>query len=138
MASSRTILRSRASVLRSGVVGGSGPRGGTGEVSWADIQGDPRDNSALSSELDGIAAGSGGVVNASGIAGLTGGGATNLDGIVTAALAVTTGTSYFLSFDGGQVWQLLAGTDAENAGAGIVRPDDYDAGTNARVWVRIL
>ena len=35
-----------------------------------------------------------------------------------------------------QAWQLRAGTDATVAGS-IQRPDDYNAGSNARVWYRV-
>lgn len=71
----------------------------------------------------------------------TGGGAAALDGIVTAAGAVVTGQSVrTLSGAGGgrQEWMLIAATTAEDADAGIVRPDDYDGATNARVWKQIL
>lgn len=34
-------------------------------------------------------------------------------------------------------WLLIAGTNAENEAAGYVRPDDYNASTNAKVWVRV-
>ncbi len=34
-------------------------------------------------------------------------------------------------------WQLQARTDAEDAANGLVRPDDYNASTNARVWTQI-
>lgn len=70
---------------------------------------------------------------------LTGGAAGALDGIVTASGAVTTGRvvmaviSSVLGW-----WQLQAGTSAEDVSGGIVRPDDYDGTTNARIWVRVL
>lgn len=71
----------------------------------------------------------------------TGGGAAALDGIATAAGAWATGDSVRTRSGAGggrEEWILEAGADAENAGAGIVRPDDFDAGTNARVWKQIL
>lgn len=72
------------------------------------------------------------------ITGLTGGGATKLDGITTAGGAVETGATVILSYGRvGQTWQLIAGTDAEAAVAGIVRPDDYHASTNARIWIQL-
>jgi len=72
------------------------------------------------------------------ITSLTGGGATALDGIVTAALVLPTGYTVLLSYGRvGQTWQLVAGTDAEDVPNGIVRPDDYDATSNARVWVQL-
>lgn len=72
----------------------------------------------------------------SAITSLTGGGATALDGIVTGGDALPTGYTALLSISRiGQLWQLVAATDAEDVAAGIVRPDDYDGTTNARVWV---
>ena len=71
----------------------------------------------------------------------TGGAANALDGIVTAAGAVVTGQSVrTLSGAGGgrQEWILIAANTAEDADAGIVRPDDYAPGTNERVWKQIL
>lgn len=66
------------------------------------------------------------------ITGYTGGGATKLDGLTTSGKSSLLATIYV---DGTlQDWLLLAGTDAENAAGGIVRPDDYDASTNAQVW----
>jgi hypothetical protein len=69
---------------------------------------------------------------------LTGGAAGALDAIVTddylddgtIRLCVVSGTF--------SVWQLQAGTTAENAAAGIVRPDDYAASTNERIWTQVL
>lgn len=67
-----------------------------------------------------------------GITGLTGGGSTKLDGIATLALtvpitgiAVVSGVAY--------VYQLRTGTDAESS-PNIIRPDDYNGGSNAKVW----
>jgi len=71
----------------------------------------------------------------------TGGGATALDGIVTAGGAVATGTSVrTLSGASGarEEWLLIAGTTAEAASAGIVRPDDYHGSTNVRIWKQVL
>ncbi len=69
---------------------------------------------------------------------LTGGGATALDGIVTAADAVPTGSVVATALGGVlRYWQLQATTAAENASGGIVRPDDYNGATNARAWVQI-
>lgn len=69
--------------------------------------------------------------------GLTGGTGTDLDSIATTGLPVNTTASLVIA-DALQVWQLQAGTDAENAAGGIVRPDDYAASTNEKVWVRVL
>jgi len=71
----------------------------------------------------------------SAIVGYTGGGATALDGVATAS-ALTVG--YYLEFvhstDGPRAYQLKAGTDAESS-PDIIRPDDYNASTNAKVWL---
>lgn len=70
-----------------------------------------------------------------GITGLTGGGATNLDGITT--VGVDNGRLVYVNdaSEGPGVWELTTGTTAENAGSGIVRPDDY-SGSNTRNWIR--
>lgn len=84
------------------------------------------------------------VWNLSSITGLTGGGATNLDGLTTTD--VTVGCSALITPTiGGLVipktFRLIAGTTAENAdpaaGALVIRPDDYNASTNAKVWVDV-
>ncbi len=68
---------------------------------------------------------------------LTGGAAGALDALPTAAF-LTTGTERTAVIgDLLSVWQLQAGTDAEN-GTTIVRPDDYSAGTNERVWKVVM
>lgn len=76
-----------------------------------------------------------------GITSLTGGGTTALDGLVTGASAspsIATGATVLLSYGRvGQTWQLIAGTDAEAPSAGVVRPDDYNASTNARIWIQL-
>jgi len=77
------------------------------------------------------------VANYSTLTGLTGGGATNLDGVVTAGGAVATGQIAAITrvVGGGistRFWQLVDGTDAESTH--VVRPDDYNASTNPRVW----
>jgi hypothetical protein len=69
------------------------------------------------------------------ITGLTGGGSTKLDGIVTAGKSSLWTTLYVSSEL--QDWLLLSGTDAEDSAAGIVRPDDYHATTNPQVWKRV-
>lgn len=68
---------------------------------------------------------------------LTGGAATALDSIDTTALS--TGYTALLAVTisatvPGKIWRLVAGTDAEDPAAGTIRPDDYDATTNAKVW----
>lgn len=75
---------------------------------------------------------------------LTGGTATDLDSLVT--VDVDVGLTVFVSVSvGGSIrgvhFRLVAGTDAENtdpdAGPLVVRPDDYNGATNAKVWVEI-
>mgnify|MGYP002135492551 FL=1 len=71
------------------------------------------------------------------ITALTGGTSTDLDGQATASGAVTTGQIVAITRENNDVlatslWQLVDGTDAESAT--VIRPDDYDASTNARVW----
>lgn len=71
------------------------------------------------------------------ITGLTGGTSTDLDGQITASGAVATSQIVAITRENNGIlatsfWQLVDGTDAETAT--IIRPDDYDASTNARVW----
>lgn len=80
----------------------------------------------------------GAVVPLNDVTSLTGGGSTTLDGQVTANGAILTGTVVLLSYGRvGQFWKLIAGTDAESVATGVVRPDDYHASTNARIWVQL-
>lgn len=69
---------------------------------------------------------------------LTGGAAGSLDGLVTVGVRATTTIEHCYVSSAWSLWILVAGTDAEDSAAGIVRPDDYDGSTNARVWKRIL
>ncbi len=69
------------------------------------------------------------------ITSLTGGTSADLDSIETENIPVpyvvainNADTSAF------ETWALLEGTDAEDTGAGIVRPDDYASSTNQKVW----
>lgn len=72
-----------------------------------------------------------------GITGLIGGGATKLDGLITANGTYPTGICVFIVIGGiPQIWQLTSGTTAENANNGVVRPDDYAATTNEKVWLQ--
>ncbi len=75
---------------------------------------------------------------------LTGGGATALDSLATTDRSVGFTVHLFATINGvtqGTHFRLIAGTAAENtdrsAGAVIVRPDDYDAETNAKVWAEL-
>lgn len=86
---------------------------------------------------DGYAA----VINRSDITALTGGTSSCLDAIVTAdSVTYPVNTIVILSYGlVSQIWKLVAGTDAEapTATPAIVRPDDYNASTNAVVWKQI-
>lgn len=67
------------------------------------------------------------------VTGYIGGGGTNLDGVATTTLGVPRLVS-FTHATHGQRWYILrAGTDAE-ASPGIIRPDDYNGASNAKVW----
>lgn len=68
------------------------------------------------------------------ISALTGGGAGKLDGIPTVDLDVT--TTYGGVVVGGSIYfyQLQAGTTAESSPT-VIRPDDYEGGTNEKIWV---
>jgi hypothetical protein len=70
---------------------------------------------------------------------LTGGASQSvLDARVTAGGAVPTGHVVQTCIGGVlRTWQLQASTAAENEAGGLVRPDDYAASTNERVWVKI-
>lgn len=69
-----------------------------------------------------------------GFTALTGGGATSLDGEATAGGAQPTGATILTTVNAfPQVWKLTSGTDAED-GLTVIRPDDYNASTNARIW----
>ena len=73
------------------------------------------------------------VQNRSAVTALTGGG-TALDGIITAGGAVATGVRADVTIGTlAYLYQLQAGTDAESSPS-IIRPDDYAASTNERVW----
>lgn len=73
------------------------------------------------------------------VTGLTGGGVTNLDGVVTVGKAL--GTLYIITrqISGawtGSQWKLIAGTGTSDEDAGVIRPLDYDGTINAVNWVR--
>ena len=67
---------------------------------------------------------------------LTGGTSVDLDSIATADLPVRT-LIHLVIDDVLQTWLLKAATTAEDAANGIVRPDDYAASTNEKVWIQI-
>ncbi len=78
----------------------------------------------------------GSIQNLPDVVGLTGGGSTKLDGIPTEDIDVPVIVTIYVSAEL-QHWRLAAGTDAE-ASPSIIRPDDYAADTNEKVWTRIL
>jgi hypothetical protein len=71
--------------------------------------------------------------------GLTGGTSTKLDAITT--VSKTPGQTAIWTYIGGviQLWILITdpdpGVTAEDAPGGIVKPDDYHASTNPKIWV---
>lgn len=75
---------------------------------------------------------------------LTGGTATDLDGQTTTDVTVGFQCEVFVPVGGLNqlcTFRLKAGTDATNtdpdAGPIIVRPTDFNAGTNAKIWMRL-
>jgi hypothetical protein len=63
---------------------------------------------------------------------LTGGGTTNLDGVATTT--ITVGRTIQMRISGWDyLYRLESGTDAESV-PWVIRPDDYAAGTNQKVW----
>lgn len=73
------------------------------------------------------------------LTGFTDGTPSDLDSIITADLALGTTIELVAAAEGvASQWRLAAGTDAENAAGGIVRPDDYAPATNEKVWTRIM
>jgi hypothetical protein len=71
------------------------------------------------------------VANAYDITGLTGGGAGNLDGIATTT--ITTAFKAVKIAGALAFYRLEAGTDAESS-PDVIRPDDYNGASNAKVW----
>jgi hypothetical protein len=71
------------------------------------------------------------------ITGLTGGGATNLDGLVTVGVPARTLVEIYPTGGPLQKWLLTAGTETEDTTAGRVRPDDYNTDTNAKYWLQV-
>lgn len=68
------------------------------------------------------------------ITGYTDGGSANLDGIATLTLSVPKLYAFIHPTDGLKIYLLRAGTDAANAN-NIIHPTDYNASTNAKVFV---
>lgn len=71
------------------------------------------------------------------ITSLTGGTATDLDGVATVDLS--TGWLYMTGVAIGasapaRAWYLTSGTLAEDVANGVIRPDDYAASTNEKIW----
>lgn len=78
-----------------------------------------------------------GMVNGAGmgVTGLNGGGATKLDGVSTLA-AISMVWAVDDAVHGWGIWELVASTQATNIAAGWMRPLDYSAVTNEKVWKR--
>jgi hypothetical protein len=63
-----------------------------------------------------------------------------LDGLPTADGAMVVGQTVLLSFGTppyGSTWQLFESTETTNVSEGRVRPTDYNASTNPRVWFQL-
>jgi len=74
------------------------------------------------------------MLNRPDITGLTGGGSTNLDGVTTTGLSIGTIVLVYDHSSGiTRIYRLLSGTDAENSPL-VIRPDDFNAVSNAKVW----
>jgi len=62
----------------------------------------------------------------------------SLESLTTAGGVINTNSVAFTVVSGvPHTWQLQDGTNDTDASAGYVRPSDYNASTNARVWVQI-
>jgi hypothetical protein len=73
------------------------------------------------------------------IASLTGGGATALDGISTVDLPIGYRVDLALGSVGSKILSVyvLENSTAAESSPGVVRPDDYDGSSNAKVWFQI-
>lgn len=73
-----------------------------------------------------------------GVTSLTGGLSADLDAIATTSIDVPYSVAIYNADAGDELefWTLKSGTDAEDTGNGIVRPDDYATTTNEKVWYR--
>lgn len=71
------------------------------------------------------------------ITGFTGGGSSNIDGLTTAAGEWTDRILLMANSGALKAYRLVAGTDAESSPT-VIRPDDYNASTNAFVWKLVL
>jgi hypothetical protein len=70
------------------------------------------------------------------ITGLIGGGSSNLDGVVTASGSYAVGICIFLVINGiPAIYQLVSGSNAESSPS-VIRPNDFDEMTNAKVWIQ--
>ena len=69
------------------------------------------------------------------VVGVTGGGSTKLDGVATTALDAATAVAFIDDSASNtlRIYELVTGTDAE-AAPDVIRPDDYNSSTNAKVW----
>lgn len=67
------------------------------------------------------------------VTGYTGGGSTNLDGLNTVGILTPLVAKFYHSTDGLVEYTLRSGTTAESSPS-VIRPDDYNATTNAKYW----
>jgi hypothetical protein len=68
------------------------------------------------------------------ITSLVGGTASTLDSVATVPMTVGSIIQFWIPGEGLQTYQLQAGTTATSS-PGIIRPVDYNASTNAKIWV---
>lgn len=88
---------------------------------------------SLTERIEDLEAGTLSISYSASITGLTGGGATKLDGVATTSSSAGLCRLVFTTSQGFLLYRLTAGTDAENSPK-VVRPDDFDVSTNAKVW----
>jgi len=101
-------------------------------MSDVDLKLDASEVGTTSGKIRVAGAGGASILTLTSITGLTGGTATDLDGIVT--LSQTLGATPVLEVNGiSYIYRLDSGTDAESVPI-VIRPDDYAASTNEKVW----
>lgn len=71
------------------------------------------------------------------ITGLTGGGAENLDGIITSSGISIGAVVPVIENESLAFYQIQSGTDSESL-PGIVRPNDFNFDTNPKIWRQVL
>lgn len=76
---------------------------------------------------------SGGVVGRPSFTGYSGGGVTDIHTITTTTLPVGTVVLTPNMPPARRQWQIVSGLDAEDQSAGVIRPSDFNASTNAKI-----